>query len=136
MRIIKDERELFQLFEELNSGGLEKYDDDDQALVLKLNSNGGPKEDYTLCLKFAFVEYFQLPIALDAPRIEEFGLDEIRLVDEIEARQVMPECCCETLDYNKSEYRCYRFYANQKPSPFYIYCLKVEGWLSGVNRGH
>lgn len=127
MEVIRENTVLLELFKELNSGGLDGYEDDDQALVLRLESNGGPKEDSTFFLKFNYVEYFQLPLGLDAPRINGCTIDEIRIVSEDEARELMPKCCYETVNYKKSDYRCFRFYADNHPSPFYIYCLGIEG---------
>ncbi len=129
MEIIKDIDRVLKLFRELNSGGLESYDDENQALTFKFESNGGINEDYTLTIRFTFVEYFQLPLSLDACSINGYGVDEIRLISEEEARLVMPIICCERMDYRKNNYRCYRFYANEKASPFYIYCLTLDGGL-------
>jgi hypothetical protein len=129
MKVITDKENLFDLFKELNSGGVYRYDEDDQALEFKLESIGGEMEAYTLVLTFPFVEYFHLPVSLDACSFNGYGIDEIREASEEEARQVMPVESCETMNYKKSDYRCFRFYANEYASPFYIYSLGLTGSL-------
>ena len=121
--------QLSDAFKDFSSGGLERYDDDSQALIFKLQSNGGPRENEELYLKFNYVEYFHLPISFDAPKINGYSLDEIKVESESEAKKLMPKSSSELLNYKDSDYRCYRFYANNTPSPYYIYCLSVESWV-------
>lgn len=129
MRIIRDKNQLLELFKEMNSGGLVSYDDAEQALVFRFGSNGGPSEDEILTIKFTFVEYSHLPLGFDSVSIDKYGIDEIKIASEDEARDVVPDCSSLPLNYKKDDYRCYRFYANGVPSPFYIYCLNLEGWI-------
>ena len=126
---IKDKTQILTLVQEINSGGLHSYDDQEQSLVFNFESNGGEREDCTLTLRFIFVEYFHLPLSLDAASINGYGIDEIRVASEKEAKAFMPSVCYERMNYKKNDYRCYRFYANGEPSPFYIYCLDLEASL-------
>ena len=128
MDLIEDISVLNKYFKEINEGGLEWYADDDQGLVFRFESGGGEYEDLSLFLKFDYVEYFQLPLNFEPIRISKNSIDEVRLVSQKEAREIIPDCC-DGVDYRKSKYRCYRFYADGLPSPFYVYCLHFTGCL-------
>ena len=125
MTLISNQKELLSLFSKLNCGGVSQYDDENQALEFVLDSLGGEMEEYTLTLRFVFVEYFHLPLSLDACSIKGFGIDKLIEANEEEARQVMPEESWSALDYNRTEYRCFRFYANEKPSSFYLSLIHI-----------
>ncbi|MCW8876813.1 MAG: hypothetical protein OQK04_01670 [Kangiellaceae bacterium] len=130
MEKVEGENQLFDLFREINSGGLEGYDHDEQALMLRFESIGGPREDNTLYLKFLFVEYFHLPLGFDGYSEDGYGIDEIREIDKEEAIGLMPQSSLASFGSSQDDYKCYRFYANNVATPFYVYCLSLEGYMN------
>ena len=127
MEKYSDLKEINHLLHEMNAGGVESYDQDDQALVLRLESNGGIREGQTFFLKFNYVELFQLPLSLNVS-VHGKSIDRLCVVDECDLSDVLPNID-EDITYKNNDYRCYRFHAEDIPTNFYVYCLSVEGLL-------
>ncbi len=140
MNIIESESLLLKLFSEFNHGSLEEYLKEDNALIFKFESNGGKREDELFYLKFFEVYFFHLPISIDSVGIKKnrLGLfrdsiDELKSINQEEVKEVIPKSALESGLIDFEDFKCYRFYANSKPTEYYVYCARIEGWTTPMD---
>jgi len=126
--ILKDLKSINSCYAEINDGGFVKYDNDNQGFIFEFTSSaGGEREDETLQISFEYVNLFHLPLNFSFS-IGGKCINEIRVVPESDLENFLPSYDEKTLP-NCENYQCYRFFAEEVETDFYIYCAAIKGEL-------